>query len=154
MSAVKRLHSRFVIYLVFVLMCLRTMLGRILPGESTKPAGRGNAQPASAQPLLLHSGNTANDSGYALQPVGVFPYVKLVPISARAVPVPMEVMGQPGEEKASKKPGLLVHRAAQTSSAPQELVAGFVSTSCSSCFCGSCSCFDCSSCFCSSCTCA
>jgi hypothetical protein len=133
------------------------MIGRMLPGEDTKTTGPKAAQPVSAQPLLmLHSANMESHPQYALQAIGAFPYVKLVPISARAVPVPMEIMGLPSEENASLGAGsqFLVHRA-QSSAPSQDIAAKFLSScGCASCSCGSCSCFDCSSCSCSSCTCA
>lgn len=148
MSRIRKLHSRLIIYLVFVLACIRTVMARMLPGESPKDASTVDESAAILDPSPVQpAASSAVHPQYALQAIGVFPYVKLVPITAKSVPVPIEVVKLPANSPAGTGSALLVHRA-QIPTVPMQF---FRNCNCS-CSC-SCSCSDCScSCSCSCCS--
>jgi len=152
MSIVRKLQNRFLVYIVFICSCVRMAVTQALPSEVKEGGGSTRGLPSTVrQGLLLRDGDSRRE--YALEATGAFPYVRVVSLAERAVPVPIEVAGLTQAQKpagtASHPPAsaVLQHKTKAVSDDP------FCVPFCDSCLsCGGCcgprftSCLSCESC--------
>jgi hypothetical protein len=156
MSILKKMHNRFLVYLVFALACIRIAAARVWSfagsGDTVQNA-TGKSVVRQALRLRLGSINrgTPIKRHYALELAGAFPQVRLASLAARPVPVPLEnaalttAAAGPFDLQLATGPNMLQAASVQHPST------NVIISSCSSCFsCGGCSsCGSCSSCTCS-----
>lgn len=99
MSIVRKLHHRFLVYLVFIASLLRTVAAQVLPGGKEEPAQSSSVEKVSlgiTRGVLMRLKASAlggHEHQYALEATGTFPYVRVVSLWTDPVPVPFEVAG-------------------------------------------------------------
>lgn len=92
MRMIKKVHGGLFLLLIFALTCIR-VVARVLPISRTARAAKREALAKGVHRSLLVRNAKLAGSSYAMEATGSFPYVKLVSVSAQAVPVPVEMAG-------------------------------------------------------------
>lgn len=172
MSVVRNLQNRFLVCLVFISSCIRMVVAQVLPSDkSDQVATSGGVTSTIKRGSLVRLPISAHSKRqYALEATGVFPYVKVVPLSTGAAPVPIDIAGLAHEAGAAvgnqAASHVLHHKAKSAADDPFCVVfcdsctgCGGCGSCCSctggvdSCACGCSSCSGCGSCCsCTSCT--
>lgn len=99
MSKIKRVHKRFLVYVVFALTCIRAVVARVLPfSGSNQTNGAMREHPLAHQ--IKHGlrfriarvpRSDRSRQLYSLELTGTFPFVKVATLAAGPIHVPVEI---------------------------------------------------------------
>jgi hypothetical protein len=90
MLMLKKAHNRLLLLLLFGVACMR-LVARVLPVNWSTHIGEGAVRAKGIRRGLLARAVRSTGQSYALETTGAFPYVRIVPVATRAVPVPVEI---------------------------------------------------------------